>query len=219
MDFKELENQGTQSNVAKNRITLLLLAVVFIAPVLFAYLAYFNGWLAGGVTNKGEIIAEPWHFEDLAFEQSFIKDWQQSPYHGKWNWLLVLDDAHCGQECQINWFLLQQTQLGLAKHQKKVSWLLVLNQNTQSLTGEWQAVDFAKAEMSAGQIPVTATTLKGLNNQSLPANHIYLMDPLGSIFMRYELVKNKADAPTKSKDLRTDILRVLKYLDVSKKDD
>ena len=73
--------------------------------------------------------------------------------------------------------------------------------------------------MVAGQISVSAEKAKGLNTNPMAANYIYLMDPLGNIFMRYELASSKSEAPLKSKDLRTDLNRLLKYLDVSKRND
>ena len=53
----------------------------------------------------------------------------------------------------------------------------------------------------------------------MPANGIYLVDPLGNIFMRYDLITNKQQAPLKSKDLRSDISRVMRVLGVSVKDE
>ncbi len=219
MDFNELPDQNSQANKTKSRLTMLAMAAVFIAPVLLAYLAYFGGWFEGGTKNKGELIKQPWHLDDLSIQSFSFGEWGDSHYMAKWNWLLIMDQSSCDELCQINWFLLQQTQLGLAKNSEKVSYLLVLNQNTQSLHDDWKKIDFAKAEITDGFIKVQTENMKGFNTKPLPANAIYLMDPLGNVFMRYSLISSKEQAPLKSKDLRTDLSRVLRYLDVSKKHD
>lgn len=214
---EQYKEQNNQTDKSKNRATLISLVAVFVAPVLFAYLAYFGGWFTGGTKNKGELIENPWHIEDVSILEYSFGDWKSSPYMGKWNWLLVLDQASCNEACQINWFLLQQTRLGMAKKAEKVNYLLVLNQNKSELTGDWADIDVARAQIDGGQLSVANDELKGFNTQSMPANAIYLMDPLGNIFMKYDLIKNKDDAPLFSKDLRTDIGRVMRFLDVNQK--
>ncbi len=218
MDFNEVPDNNA-ANVAKNRLTLIALAAIFIAPVLFAYLAYFGGWFGGGSKSRGEIIDPPWHIDDVSWQSSNFGNWQQSEFMGKWNWLLVIDDNQCNEQCQINWFLLQQTRLGLAKNVKKVNYLLLLNQTPVNLTGEWSKVSYAQVEINNGHVAIDATPREGFNKQPLAANAIYLVDPLGNIFMRYSLINNKNEAPLKSKDLRADVSRVLRILDVSKKND
>jgi hypothetical protein len=161
----------------------------------------------------------PWHIDDLSWQSTNFGEWVDSPFMGKWNWLLVVDTNHCDEVCQINWFMLQQTRLGLAKNVSKVNYLLVLDQSPVALTGEWSQIPYAQMLMNNGQIAVKQTTREGFNKQPLPANSIYLVDPLGNIFMRYSLIKDKQEAPLKSKDLRADINRVLRILDVNKKDE
>ena len=61
--------------------------------------------------------------------------------------------------------------------------------------------------------------LRNLNQQPLETNAIYLVDPLGNIFMQYQLIESKEQAPLYSKGLRSDINRVMRLLDVSTKND
>jgi hypothetical protein len=49
------------------------------------------------------------------------------------------------------------------------------------------------------------------NPTHLESNYIYLVDPLGNIFMRYPLIDQKDQAPHLSKKLRQDILHLFKY--------
>ncbi len=216
MDFENSQQNTEQSNSAKNRMTLIMLSVVFIAPVLLAYLAYFGGWFQGGGKSHGQIYSDPWHFDDLPVIESSFADFPSSDYFAKWNWLLIIDDKVCNEQCQINWFLLQQTQLGLGKFADRASYLLVLNQNKLPLAGEWSQVDYLTLAMNNRQVEVNQNNPRGLNTNPLAVDGIYLMDPMGNIFMRYDLIDSKEQAPLKSKDLRADINRVMRILDTSK---
>ena len=129
MDFNELPEENKTSNVTKNRITLIMLALVFVAPVASAYLAYYSGWFTGSNLNKGTLVKQYWHFDDLNLNGELVDNWGSSEFKDKWMWLLVIDDKECSELCQINWFMLQQTRLGLGKRQDKANWLMVLNKH------------------------------------------------------------------------------------------
>ncbi|WP_144392819.1 hypothetical protein [Pleionea sediminis] len=223
MDFKEIPGEDTQANVKKNRATLIALAVVFISPVLFAYLAYFNNWFTGGGKSHGEIIDKPWHIEDLNIVDTSFGAWENSKYMGKWNWLLVMDQNTCNEQCQTNYFLLQQTHLGLGKNTKKNNFLLVLNQQSPKLFDEWLDVDTMRVRIDSGKVALNSiqnpADRRGLNGLPIPANAIYLVDPLGNIFLKYDLINSKEEAPIYSKGLRSDISRVMRVLDVSSKNE
>ncbi|NVJ60610.1 MAG: hypothetical protein HWE27_09470 [Gammaproteobacteria bacterium] len=218
MDFNEVSNQPSQVNKAKNRLTLLALAVVFVAPVLFAYLAYFGGWFMGGSKSHGQIIPEPWHIEDLRTTKTNFGTWTDSEYMSKWNWLLVIDDNKCDIECEINYLMLQQIHLGLAKNIEKNNYLMVLNEQPVELTEKWQSKNVMQIEMRDGKV-LLKEQLRNLNNNPIEANAIYLVDPLGNIFMKYELIQSKEEAPIYSKGLRSDINRIMRMLDVSTNND
>lgn len=216
MDFKEMPDQNEVENAKKNKFTLLALAVVFVAPVLLAYLAYFNNWFDGGGRNKGELIEKPWHVDDLNVVKTTFGKWQDSKYMGKWNWLLLIDSNTCNEQCQINYLMLQQTHLGLAKNVEKNEYLLLLNQRRKQLSGDWKTIDVMQVAIENGKAVLNYSDIKGLNSLPIPANAIYLVDPLGNIFMRYQLVDTKEQAPMRSTELRSDINSIMRKLDVRK---
>ncbi len=220
MDFNELPEKNRSKNQAKNRGTLIFLAIIFIAPVVLAYMAYYGGWFQGKGVSYGEVFKKPWHRDDIAFRGSVIDNWQQSKYKDKWTWLLMVDAATCHEQCQINWLMLQQTHLGMTKHVKHTQWLLVLNHQAeksdwqQTLPEDWKNIEKITAPMKQGNIFVNKEKIRGFNASPLSVPGIYLMDPLGHLMMRYELVNDKAAAPARSKEIRLDLSRLLKHLEL-----
>ncbi len=210
MDFEEVKDGSKQGNVKKNRLTLIALFGIFFLPVIIAYSAYFVGWFDGATQNKGELLIDK---EILDIEDFLIVRPNGEPISGKefetlyW-WILPLDPETCDEECiNLNLVTLNQTYIGMGKETERVKQLLVLPKNNTLDTGKFPK---AYSEFSDTGIKALPETHSGLG-KDLPANFIYLVDPLGNIFMRYPLVDSKEKAPIRSRDLREDLRRLFKY--------
>jgi hypothetical protein len=210
VDFDENKNQSHNQNVAKNRKTLILLFVMFITPVALAYAAYFGNWFSGASGAQGELIDQE-NLTDIE-DYDFVKDDSQlisgKEFETLYWWIIPLDTSRCDQVCaNINLHTVNQTYLGLGKEASRINQLVVVPQDNQVDIGS-----FPKATSqfnSIGVIPREQT--HSGKSLELESNFIYLVDPLGNIFMRYPLVKEEKDAPLISRKLRKDILHLFKY--------
>jgi len=216
VDFEEI-NDGAQNkseshkaNVKKNRITLIALFVMFMIPVALAYAAYFSGWFANATKNQGELIVEQGvlDIEDFAFKRTDGKLITGKEFETLYWWVLPLDSNRCDDDClKLNLHTINQTYVGLGKKSERINQLLVLPIGTKFDIGDYPT---AFSEFSNLGVKALEKTPSGLG-KDLPSNYIYLVDPLGNIFMRYPLVRDKEKAADKSRDLRIDILRLFKY--------
>lgn len=210
MDFEELKSESHQGNVKKNRMTMIALFVLFIFPVVIAYAAYFNGWFASATKNRGELLTEKnvTDIEDFRFLREDGKAITGKEFETLYWWILPIDPVQCDEQClQLNLHTLNQTYVGLGKEKSRINQLLILPSAAQFDVGDFPT---AYSPFSNVGVKALSETHSGLGID-LPANYIYLVDPLGNIFMRYPLVENEQSAAAKSKDLRTDILRLFKY--------
>lgn len=210
MDFEELKNDSHQGNVKKNRATMLALFALFIFPVAIAYMAYFNGWFASATKNHGELLSEQnvLDIEDFRFQRDDGKVITGKEFETLYWWIVPIDPKHCDRDClKLNLYTINQTYVGLGKKSSRINQLLVLPEATQVDVEDYPV---AFSAFSAIGVKALEKTRSGLN-KDLPANYIYLVDPLGNIFMRYPLVPSKDAAVKTSKDLRTDLLRLFKY--------
>lgn len=210
MDFEELKNESHEGNVKKNRATMLALFALFILPVVIAYMAYFNGWFSSATKNRGELLSEQnvLDIEDFRFERADGKVISGKEFETLYWWILPVDLNMCDKECiHLNIYTINQTYIGLGKESKRINPLLVLPMGTDVDTHDFPV---AYSVFSNTGVKALDKTASGLN-KDLPANYIYLVDPLGNIFMRYPLTGDKQSAPEKSKDLRTDLRRLFKY--------
>ena len=210
MDFEELKDQPQAANMKKNRMTLIALFAMFIAPVAIAYVAYFNGWFAAASKNNGELLTREsvLDIEDFKFERADGSMITGKEFETLYWWLIPVDPLGCNSAClQLNIYTVNQTYLGLGKEAKRLNPLLVLPYGSQA---NLENFPMAFSEFSHVGVKALAESKSGLN-KDLPANFIYLVDPLGNIILRYPLVEEEAQAARKSRELREDLLRLFKY--------
>ena len=123
-------------------------------------------------------------------------------------WLVPIQPEQCDQDCShLNLNTVNQTYVGLGKESLRISQMVVLPSSSTLDPGEFPT-GFS-AFTNSGLKP-KAKTQSG-KNLELPANAIYLVDPLGNIFMKYPLVKDEKEAPLRSREMRRDILHLFKY--------
>jgi len=210
MDFEENKDQSHTNNVSKNRRTLVLLFVMFITPVALAYAAYFGNWFSAPSGAQGELI-ESEQVVDIE-DYKIVKE-NGDIYTGKefetlyW-WIVPIQMEQCDLECvTLNLYTVNQTYIGLGKEATRINELAIFETGLDMDTGE-----FPKAFSSFvnnGLKPIEKS--HSGKKLELPANYIYLVDPLGNIFMKYPFIENKDDAPLLSRKLRKDILHLFKY--------
>ena len=210
MDFDENVEQSKAANTAKNRRTLIALFVMFITPVILAYAAYFGNWYQGAGSAEGELIS-PDKMTDI--EDYRLTKPDGTIYHGRefetlyW-WIIPIDTAQCNIECvKLNLYMVNQTYVGLGKENTRINQLAVFEHGNQI---DLDGYPVAYSEFTAVGVKAKDKTHSG-KGLDLPANFIYLADPLGNILMKYPFVKEKDKAPVMSKKLRKDLLHLYKY--------
>ena len=168
-------NDRTRQRVG--RLQLLLVAAVFLGPLIVAAWMYYQGGSLQpqGRTNHGDLL-EP--IENLANElpDSAI----HVLYQQSWV-LLYAQNTTCDTDCQDALYKLRQSRLMLGKEMDRLT-RVFLHGNTPPDT-------VFLAEEHAGLMTIEDGNLtRLLNNKkpaNLPANGYYLIDPLGNLVMYF----------------------------------
>jgi cytochrome oxidase Cu insertion factor (SCO1/SenC/PrrC family) len=183
----------------RGRQLLLILAAIFLVPVIVAFALYYGDlWRPGGSASKGELInpARPLTIAGLrtADGQSAATNVLQ----GKWS-LIYLGDGACDTDCRNALTFGRQSRLALNNEMTRV-------QRVFLATGNCCAAEYL-AQEHPGLIALDASAPEA---QSLlaqfPGDHarvLYIVDPLGNLMMRH-------DASQTSKDLLSDLKKLLK---------
>ena len=153
--------------MSPKRKSALVVALIFVAsaaPVVLAWLAYQYRWGAGKSGNYGELIAP----RPLAGPFA--------PLRGKWV-LVTFDAAACDAACEKKLYVVRQVRRAQGKGAERIERL-------------WLLADAARPRpevLAAIQGSHVAPAPAGLM-QSFPGNalqHIYLVDPLGNLMLRF----------------------------------
>lgn len=159
------------------RSKFLLMIGVFVVPVVAAYLAYF-GWRPAGHTNYGELIqVTPLQHTAGARLDGAAQDLES--LRGKWV-MAHVGPSGCDEGCANQLYLMRQTRIAQGKEQSRIERLWVLT--------DAGAVDPALLQEHPGlhvwRPAETAFTAQFPAVQN-PVDHIYLIDPLGNLMLRF----------------------------------
>jgi cytochrome oxidase Cu insertion factor (SCO1/SenC/PrrC family) len=192
----------TTSKQPVSRGTLIGLLVVFLAPLVLATLLYqFRDRMpAIGTRSHGELIdpARPWdRFEARAADGHRLS---LDDLRGKWT-LAYMGNGPCELACETGLFKMRQVRLALGADMKRIQRLYLGN----------TPLDRASLQPILERNPrLTFATLADEPQHSWSdvlgedaVGHIYVIDPLGNVMMRY-------DARATSKGMLNDLKRLLK---------
>lgn len=191
----------SRAQVQRNRWMLIAIFAVFLAPVLIAYLGYFGGWFnAHAKANRGELFnpvvaIAPYH---LSRDGKLVD--ANSNGH-KWYLVLVQAAETCDETCSMQLYTAHSAWLSLNKHQERVRLAMVtpgqfkLDEKIERWQGAFHDCALASSE----------------SNERLQDQYFYLIDPQGSIILRYRAPRNPQEAQARFKDIKADLDKLMKY--------
>ena len=165
----------------------LKLALVFLAcaaPLVLGWAAWYFHWGTGTAGNYGELIA-PRALSGPPFQE----------LRGKWV-LVTFDAAACDAYCDKKLYFIRQVRTAQGKDQSRLERLWVITD-----------AGAPRPELLAAIEGTRTARLKVDDFPGNPVDHIYLVDPLGNLMLRFPR------DPDPSKMLK-DIQRLLKYSQV-----
>lgn len=190
----------------KPALMLILLSIVFMGPMLFAWGMYKRADNVNFVTiNHGDLVLPPVPIEEVGILS--IKDqttYPSSEFSGQWSVVYLLPD-HCLDGCQKNLYFLRQIHTSLGKDNYRVknrAWFLP-HQDTQFST------------FIEDNYPNTLINLvneedfrKYLNplvdeTERVEVGAFYIIDPIGNLMMAYS-------GDTAPSSLKKDLKRLIK---------
>jgi hypothetical protein len=174
----------------QSRKTLWLVAAVCIAPFVASFTAYYF-YQPDGRVNYGELMADK-QLPDATLKLSDGKMFALSQLRGKWLFVTV-DDAACDAYCEKKLWQIRQVRKTQGKYPERIErvWLITGGgQPAQRLREEFDGTWLVNAAGSA--------VLDALPHAGTRSDHIYLVDPLGNLVLRYP---RDADPSRMKKDL------------------
>jgi cytochrome oxidase Cu insertion factor (SCO1/SenC/PrrC family) len=179
-----------------NRFKLLGIGVLALLPVVGSYVLYWF-WAPEDHTNYGTLIeARPLPQTPLTLIGG--KPFDAEQLRGRWV-LVVIDSGSCGPDCEKKLWMIRQVRQAQGEELRRVERLWLIDDS--------QTPDARLQHDYAGTWIVDAVTqpiLQAFHPHEAHRNHIYLVDPLGNIMMRFPRNPDP-------KGMIGDLRRLLKY--------
>lgn len=190
-----------RAQVIRNRWMLIGIFVVFLAPIVIAYLGYFGGWFSDhSKANRGELFTPVIAAAPFQLQHDGQLFDENSNEH-KWYLVLVRASVDCDETCAMQLYTQQSVWLSLNKHQDRVRLALITpgQFKLDEKIERWQA-DFKDNSITSNK------TADQLTDQ-----YFYLIDPMANVVLRYRAPQNKAEAQERFKDIKTDLEKLMKF--------
>lgn len=186
-----IELPENNSNPNKSRRSLFLVLAAFALPIILAKFALEQQWLDMGVTNKGTLLTNELTLEQLGLKTT---DFEQ-------HWLIMYSlPEQCAISCQKTLEAVHNTYVALGKEMPRV-FPVALYQN--ELSSE-QRQKISKSKWQLVAMPEQA-------KQKIVKPQIFIVDPLGNIFLSHQLPENTDHLPQLGKQILADMKKLLKY--------
>ncbi|MGZ5091929.1 MAG: SCO family protein [Burkholderiales bacterium] len=170
-------NSNANVHPRRSRLTLWLILAVCAAPILASYIAYY-WWQPSGHVNYGELIPAR-NVSDEKLQTLDGRPFRWSDLKGEWV-LLTADPSSCDDKCRTKLIYTRQVRLAQGKEAERIEriWLLTdAGAPDPVLLAEQPGLLVLRA---AG-----ADLTRTLPAITSPLDHIYVVDPLGNLMMRF----------------------------------
>lgn len=195
-------------NRTRSRIQLSLLGLMFFAPFVLAYSAYwvFPGWTPAGRVNYGQLLSPTRPTPAFALRDAEGKPIETNPFRDKWVLVQTLTQD-CDDACRRELVLTRQTVAALGVKRERMLRVLIAA----------DGVDIAalKARYGAEQ-PNLLWLQDAPGNPAItffagPApSSVMLVDPLGTWLMTYPHAANDEAVKSDFKGMQKDINKLLR---------
>jgi cytochrome oxidase Cu insertion factor (SCO1/SenC/PrrC family) len=161
----------------RSRATLWLILALCLAPVLASYIAFYF-WQPSEHVNYGELL-EPHLLPDAQLRRADGAPFHWGELKGKWV-LVTIDSGRCDAYCRQKLVYMRQVRLAQGKDAGRIerAWLIT----------DEAAPDAALIASHVGIVLLRAAGsdfLARFPAERSRADHVYVVDPLGNLMMRY----------------------------------
>ena len=156
---------------------MLIVAALCAAPVIASYLAFYV-WPPQGRVNYGDLLeARP--LPELPLRHLDGREFRLSELRGKWI-MLTADAGECGVACETKLLTMRQVRLTQGREMGRIERVFLITDDAPLSTMLLREFDGTRMVRAAGSPLLGALPAEGER-----ADHIFLVDPLGNLMLRF----------------------------------
>jgi cytochrome oxidase Cu insertion factor (SCO1/SenC/PrrC family) len=168
----------------RGRLTLILLVLVFALPLAAAIWLYHNPeiWKPTTFTNHGQLMDPPRRLEPVALVDLAGQPFGIEQLRGQWT-LLHVGNARCDDACEKALIGTRQLRLALGHNMDRVQRVYLSTDASALPRIAPLRAEHPRLHLVTGEGEALAAVIAALGRDAL--GHIYLLDPLGNLVLRY----------------------------------
>lgn len=181
-------NESQKKVQQRSRVSLVILLLIFLLPVIFAYVIHKNPqWRPGATKNNGILYGQAVVLQDWMLQTHEGKEITLEELRGKWS-LIYIGKSECGQLCQQTLLKANNGRIAQGKEASRINLYYLLD--ADSLADEQAMLKtYPKLVLLKGnsQQRTAAISQFSIDKQHKPGSddRLYLVDPGGVLLMHY----------------------------------
>ena len=193
---------GTPSRTGTRtgRRTLVLIVLLFLAPVVLATSLYLGGWRPDGKgLQQGELVQPARPLTNASLRKTDSTEYRLHALRGSWTFI-TFSRLPCSDVCQNNLYKMQQVRLAQGKDAGRVQRAFIALGGTKDIRAlETKYPGLAAFTGAAATVQTLASEFTSSHGTPLDGlERVYLVDPNGNLVLSYA---PDADASGMRKDL------------------
>ncbi|MBX3629914.1 MAG: hypothetical protein KF908_08375 [Nitrosomonas sp.] len=160
-----------------NRRKFILILVLLFSPVVISYTLFFMDYRPGSI-NYGDLV-EIKKLSGSGVTQDSNIILRMRDLHGKWV-MLTVDSGNCDDACQKKLYYMRQVRTMQNKEMNRIERLWLIDDNVKAdseLFKNYEGTFFVNA--------LDSELLDQIPTREIQRKHIYLIDPMGNLMMRF----------------------------------
>jgi cytochrome oxidase Cu insertion factor (SCO1/SenC/PrrC family) len=168
----------------RGRLTLILLVLVFALPLAAATWLYHNPeiWKPTTFTHHGQLMEPSRRLEHVALVDLPGQPFGIERFRGRWT-LLHVGNARCDDACEEALVGTRQLRLALGHNMDRVQRVYLSTDASALVQIAPLREEHPRLHLVTGEGQALAAVIAALGKDAL--GHIYLLDPLGNVVLRY----------------------------------
>ena len=183
-------NQAQETTNTRSRVSLVILAFIFIAPILFALIVFkYRDLVPSETKNFGELVVPARPLPEFSLIRNNGDVFTLENMRRKWSYIYFVEN-HCDDDCKLNLLKMRNARLGQGAEAQRVHYYLVFTAKPASPDEEAElakehtklTVLYADRDKFQSLLNVFKTDDIGRVDQ---AKRVHMIDPIGNYMMFY----------------------------------
>jgi len=182
--------QVQQPGNTRSRVSLVVLAAIFIAPIVLAFITYkYRDLVPSETRNFGELVKPAKPLPEFKLKTLSGAAFTLEDIGRKWSYLYIVKNQ-CDEACKLNLIKMRNARLGQGAEARRVGYYLIFTDKPEQqteldeLTKLHEKITILYAGDSGSKALLDAFKDTGDSNVE-NARRVYMIDPIGNYMMYY----------------------------------